>query len=387
MRKFVALSILFFSVFVSSYSQETLTLTTYYPSPFGVYNELRAKRMAIGANYYDQSQYCWGATCPNEIKEGMLNDVDLVVEGKAFFGSHDIATNARVAIESQGAGIPSGLLIRGNESNQAGFGRAGLQFFDNSTDTAWNVFATGTASVEGPYKLHFNLGHKDGTVLKHNLLMFDGVTENVGVGFGSGSGHPQAKLDVAGGVKIGYHDTCSATGEDNGLIRYDSTNKAMEYCQDGVWNAMGASRMHMAKMVRSVAQAIPDGGHHKINLNNEIFDYGNIAFPGNGNFVIQRAGIYLVTASWRCGGFSRSHLQAGDSEMGAFVYVNGVALGQSDAFVKGPVNETGYAIVQDTYKFNQGDVIDLRVSHTAGGDRNTQTGVDNRPRMSIVQLR
>jgi hypothetical protein len=33
--------------------QETLTLTVYYPAPYGIYNDLRAKKMAIGDTYYD----------------------------------------------------------------------------------------------------------------------------------------------------------------------------------------------------------------------------------------------------------------------------------------------------------------------------------------------
>ena len=40
-------------------AQETLTLTTYYPAPYGVYVELRSKRMAIGNNYFDPSAYPW----------------------------------------------------------------------------------------------------------------------------------------------------------------------------------------------------------------------------------------------------------------------------------------------------------------------------------------
>ena len=36
---------------LSSFAQEegeTITITTYYPSPYGVYNHLQAKRMAVG---------------------------------------------------------------------------------------------------------------------------------------------------------------------------------------------------------------------------------------------------------------------------------------------------------------------------------------------------
>ena len=61
-----------------SFGQEQLTIVTYYPSPFGVYNELRSKRMAIGDNYYKNSDYCWAGSCTNTIG----SNADLVVEGR-----------------------------------------------------------------------------------------------------------------------------------------------------------------------------------------------------------------------------------------------------------------------------------------------------------------
>ena len=62
----------------------TLTITTYYPSPFGVYNELRAKRMAIGDTYYDSS------TTP-------INDpADLIAEGNVGIGTSDPAAQLEV---------------------------------------------------------------------------------------------------------------------------------------------------------------------------------------------------------------------------------------------------------------------------------------------------
>ncbi|MFH0762373.1 MAG: hypothetical protein V1925_00590 [Candidatus Omnitrophota bacterium] len=58
-------------------ADESLTITTYYPSPYGSYNELRAKKMAIGDTYSDPS-YVWG----DEISDA----ADLVVEGNVGIG-------------------------------------------------------------------------------------------------------------------------------------------------------------------------------------------------------------------------------------------------------------------------------------------------------------
>src|SRR3989338_5905340 len=73
---------------LSSFSQtdeETLNITTYYPAPYGVYNEMRAKRMAVGTNYYNGSAYPWdtgGGCAGNEIC-----NADLVVQGNVGIGT------------------------------------------------------------------------------------------------------------------------------------------------------------------------------------------------------------------------------------------------------------------------------------------------------------
>src|SRR3989338_3590630 len=64
---------------------ETLTIGTYYPAPYGIYNEMRAKRMAVGDNYHSGSAYPWdtgGGCAGNEIC-----NADLVVEGNIGIGT------------------------------------------------------------------------------------------------------------------------------------------------------------------------------------------------------------------------------------------------------------------------------------------------------------
>jgi len=70
-------TLLFSNYYLSSFTQE-LTITTYYPSPVGIYKELRAKKMAIGEDYYNPSDYSWGSE--------ISSDADLVVEGKVGIG-------------------------------------------------------------------------------------------------------------------------------------------------------------------------------------------------------------------------------------------------------------------------------------------------------------
>ncbi|MBD3246831.1 MAG: hypothetical protein GF333_07470 [Candidatus Omnitrophica bacterium] len=247
------LGILFLGVFLcmpavtgsAQSNEETITFTTYYPSPYGVYRELRSQRMVVGENYYQNDQYCWEEECPQQISGTQFQDIDFVVEGSAVIGGYAPTGNARLTVSSNDTTFPSGIVIRGNESNQPGFGRAAISFQDLSTNTHWNVFNSGTASHEGPRKLNFNLGLKDGIVLHHNVLMLDGNNESVGIGMTTGSGTPQAKLDVRGGVKISDDsDTCTAAKA--GTMRYNSTSKIMEFCNGTVWGPVsGTSNVQM----------------------------------------------------------------------------------------------------------------------------------------------
>ncbi len=82
---FLGLIILIVVGVPSSFAQtETITITTYYPSPFGIYNELRAKKMAIGASYY------------NPAGTSINDPADLIVEGNVGIGTtspHSVPPN------------------------------------------------------------------------------------------------------------------------------------------------------------------------------------------------------------------------------------------------------------------------------------------------------
>ena len=66
-------------------ASEELTISTYYPAPYGVYKELRNQRTAIGENYIDGSQYCWEGTCTTQFD----SDADLIVEGNVGIGTEN----------------------------------------------------------------------------------------------------------------------------------------------------------------------------------------------------------------------------------------------------------------------------------------------------------
>lgn len=65
------------------------------------------------------------------------------------------------------------------------------------------------------------------------------VTRNTG-NIGINNVSPKTMLDVSGDVKIGQDDTvCRSTTA--GAIRYNSTDKVIEYCNGSAWSAIGGA--------------------------------------------------------------------------------------------------------------------------------------------------
>jgi len=108
-------TLLFSNYYLPSFTKE-ITITTYYPSPVGIYKELRAKRMAIGDNYYNPSNYSWGDEIPN--------DADLVVEGKVGIGTNDPEKELHVAGDTE---IEGGVVIGNPTGGNKGAGTINAQ--------------------------------------------------------------------------------------------------------------------------------------------------------------------------------------------------------------------------------------------------------------------
>lgn len=89
---FLFLTVLFFS---SSAFAERITITTYYPSPYGVYDELRANKMAVGTTYVNDP-----GTYP-------VTNNNLAVEGNIGIGNHNPTEKLHLAAGSMYIGMPS----------------------------------------------------------------------------------------------------------------------------------------------------------------------------------------------------------------------------------------------------------------------------------------
>jgi hypothetical protein len=138
-------------------AEETITITTYYPSPYGVYREMRAKRIAIGDTYYDAAEIPWEET---DGDGGIIDYLaDLVVEGNVGIGTTNPETRLEITgNDSYGVGIKLNPTAAGGgiwwlfaPTTSAGADRAGHLDFTTGTTLSDIRIGIGTTSV--PLKL------------------------------------------------------------------------------------------------------------------------------------------------------------------------------------------------------------------------------------------
>ena len=177
--------------------EETLTITTYYPAPYGVYNEMRAKRMAVGANYYNGSAYPWntGGPCTgNEI----CKNTDLVVQGRVGIGTEKPGAK----LDISGKGNDEYLWFSAQSAGEPQF-----QSWYNSVGTRRGYL--GYASGGSPDFTIMNQEQGSTKLYTSNLerMRIDG-SGNVGIGIAS----PSERLDVLGNVRVSGGSRQSGTG-------------------------------------------------------------------------------------------------------------------------------------------------------------------------------
>jgi hypothetical protein len=144
---------------------EDITITTYYPSPYGVYRELRAQRTAIGDNYIDGANYTW------EAADGDGGEVDyradLVVEGAVGIGTTNPGLGIKLGVEGGNVNVSGGgvylenshiLAWSGGSTHISGDGVGGLGLSTNGS-TRLYINSSGNVGIgtTGPaYKLQLS---------------------------------------------------------------------------------------------------------------------------------------------------------------------------------------------------------------------------------------
>ncbi len=114
-------------------AQEQITLTTYYPAPYGVYVELRSQRLAVGSNYFNAALVSFD---PN---------ATLIVEGNMGIGPG--ANTGASALQISMVPDSRALLLVGNNTSGAYNGIAlGHYSGTDTTHAAGNGVAIGTGA-------------------------------------------------------------------------------------------------------------------------------------------------------------------------------------------------------------------------------------------------
>jgi hypothetical protein len=177
---------------LTAFAEEQLTITTYYPSPYGNYRELRAQRMAVGDTYIDGSTYCWGTGCggANVISE----DTSLVVEGNVGIGTVTPAAALHIRKNNRDMAAVFEKVEGGNNWNYLRFrhtSNAGLPIGSNQNMDVWGIGVN-------PNENFFIGAYNNSTIPPvDQWLVIDKSSGNVGIGTTT----PWSKLQVNGGIR------------------------------------------------------------------------------------------------------------------------------------------------------------------------------------------
>ncbi len=210
----------------STLKAEEVTITTYYPAPEGVYDELRATKMGIGPNYYDPSQY----PLPQD------DSISLIAEGKVGIGTTnpneqlEITGNLRLPVSTSTAGIiKSGAdnflyNLNGTDvflgKNAGNFTMTGT----NNLGIGYQSLATNTSGAEnialGYQSLAVNTSGRDNIAVGRGSLW-----RNTSGGYNIAIGASSLESNTSGSVNVGIGQTAlyvNATGVQNIAIGQSS---------------------------------------------------------------------------------------------------------------------------------------------------------------------
>lgn len=225
--KSVFLALLFLFFCLNFALAEDITITSYYPSPYGVYRELRSQRVAIGDNYINGGSYDWEAADGDGGEIDYL--ADLVIEGSVGIGT---VTPAKT-LEIKGTHYTAQARLFSDHYGQGlnGVNTAVMSLWASEPGWTWQGVGIGNNINGSPYYGRVTntrggswLRLLDNAIALHtvnssgtDMSGIDISNGNVGIGMGSST----AKLAVSGALE----SVATPTGDINsaGLILRDET--------------------------------------------------------------------------------------------------------------------------------------------------------------------
>jgi hypothetical protein len=236
---------------------EQITFSTYYPAPYGVYNEMRARRVAIGSNYLDSSTYTVadddliiegnlgiGTTTPNTflevVDQGALAKAQIYATSYSNnYGSYFVGRRARI----DAAGNPIAVAANTELAQFGGRGHTGAGFSSGNRGKivvyAANAWAPGNEGTEMRFYTTAN-----GTT-STDIQMVIAQNGNVGIG----EPQPQTALDVNGLIRTARYSLDDdlggalpiAAATNRGAMFYNTVDDAMYYSDGSNWQPIGGA--------------------------------------------------------------------------------------------------------------------------------------------------
>ncbi|NBU58521.1 MAG: hypothetical protein EBS23_01840 [Betaproteobacteria bacterium] len=192
-------------------------------------------------------------------------DFSELKDGLTLDASTDIAIDGEKVLSLTNTGTGASFLVRDDADDLTPFvidatGRVGI----GTASPELSLDVAGSARLLAGGALEF--GGAD-TLIRGNagtnvLTFFTAGLERLRISpqgnVGIGDVDPNAKLVVAGGLRIGTHTECLGAAN-NGTIRYDTISKKMQLCVDGAWSSVsGIERLDDIGDVEAPAPADND---------------------------------------------------------------------------------------------------------------------------------
>lgn len=273
--KYSLISVIFFSTLIltNNVFAEEIKITTYYPSPYGVYEELRSTVMAIGSNYVDPSSYPMTAY-PN---------VDLLIQG---------------AISRGGSVFNSTAINLGHPSNSSAdaeysFVGPSASHVHIQNDASHSAIITGSSNYIRWRSEYSFIG--TGSI---NEIGMDSEYSFIGTGLRNSIDNDSANSVIVGGGSNSINTDSTTTSSSYSVIGGGGTNtiKGVQAVIAGGWNNLVLAR----------TGAIGGGVYNTINA-----EYGTIP-GGHSNVILDGANFSFVAGQKATAANPSSFVWAGD---------------------------------------------------------------------------